>query len=228
MAGLKIDEKREIHLWRWLFLVLFVGLLAAAGWFGYKWYTTGEVPPIPLPVASADPRVDESVVTETQIDNYTVPASNPRYISIPKLNISQVRVQKVGVTPNNQLDVPKNINDAAWYEKSATPGQGFGAVLIDGHNGGITRNGVFAKLNTLNQGDEITIERGDGKKFTYSVVENESMTLDEVNSNGMKKMMKSADEDTEGLSLITCDGKWIPKIQQFDRRIMLRAVLENS
>jgi LPXTG-site transpeptidase (sortase) family protein len=136
-----------------------------------------------------------------------------------------VRVQKVGVTSNNQLDVPKNINDAAWYQKSATPGQGYGAVLIDGHNGGITRNGVFAKLNTLSQGDQITVERGDGKKYTYSVVENESMSLDEVNSTGMKKMMKSADEDTEGLSLITCDGKWIPKIQQFDRRIMLRAVL---
>jgi sortase (surface protein transpeptidase) len=86
---------------------------------------------------------------------------------------------------------------------------------------------VFAKLNTLSDGDQITIERGDGKKFTYSVVENESMPLDEVNNSGMKKMMKSADEDTEGLSLITCDGKWIPKIQQFDRRIMLRAVLED-
>jgi LPXTG-site transpeptidase (sortase) family protein len=225
MAGLEIKQKRELHLWRWFFWLVLVALLATAGWFGYQWYTTGEEPPIPLPIASADPRIDETVVPKAKVEEYTVPATHPRYISIPKLGISKVRVQQVGVTANNQLDVPKNINDTAWYEKSATPGQGYGAVLIDGHNGGITRNGVFTKLSTLQGGDEITVERGDGETFTYSVVENESMSLDEVNETGMKKMMTSADEDKEGLSLITCDGKWVPKIQQFDRRIMLRAVI---
>jgi len=227
MAGLEIKQKREFHLWRWFFWLVLIATIVVAGWYGYKWYTTGEEPPIPLPVASADPRVDESIVPKTKVEEYTVPATHPRYISIPKLGIAKVRVQQVGVTANNQLDVPKNINDTAWYEKSSTPGQGYGAVLIDGHNGGITRNGVFAKLGTLQVGDEITIERGDGQTFTYSVVENESMSLDEVNDTGMKKMMLPADEDKEGLSLITCDGKWIPKIQQFDRRIMLRAVLSS-
>lgn len=227
MAGLEIKEKREFHLWRWFFALITLGLLATGGWFTYQWYTTGYVPPIPLPVASADPRVDESDVSKADIDTYTVPATHPRYISIPKLNIQKVRVQKVGLTPNNLVDNPKNINDTAWFDQSATPGQGYGAVLINGHNGGITRNGVFAKLSTLKVGDTITIERGDGQKFMYNVVENESMSLEEANETGMSDMMKSADEDTEGLSLITCDGKWIPKIQQFDRRIMLRAVLKS-
>ncbi|MDB5177779.1 MAG: Sortase family enzyme [Candidatus Saccharibacteria bacterium] len=227
MAGLEIKQKREFHLWRWFFLLIFIALLALAGWYGYKWYTTGEEPPIFFPIASADPSVDESDVTKAQVDEYAVPASQPRYISIPSLNISNVRVQKVSLTANNLVDMPKNINDAAWYEKSATPGQGYGAVLIDGHNGGITKNGVFAKLSTLQNGDEITLERGDGKKFTYAVRENKSMTLDEANATGMKNMMKSIDEDNEGISLITYDGKWIPKIQQFDRRIMLRAVLNS-
>ncbi len=227
MAGLEIKQKHEFHLWRWFFLLVLLALLAAAGWYGYKWYTTGEEPPLPLPVASADPRVDESDIPKAEVDNYTVPATHPRYVSIPKLGISNVRVQQVGVKANNELDTPKNINDTAWYERSATPGQGYGAVLIDGHNGGITKNGVFAKLGTLQNGDEIILERGDGKKFTYTVVENESMSLDEVNATGMKKMMKSANEDKEGLSLITCDGKWVPKLQQFDRRIMLRAIIES-
>lgn len=224
MVGLEIQQKREFHPWRWFITLVLIALLAAGGWFAYRWYTTGEELPLPIPIASANPGIDESDIPKSEIDNYTVPATHPRYISIPKLGISNVRVMKVGVTANNELDVPKNINDSAWYEKSATPGQGYGAVLIDGHNGGITKNGVFAKLNTLKTGDEITIERGDGKKFTYGVVESESMSLQEVNSTGMKKMMLSADDDKEGLSLITCDGKWVPKLQQFDRRIMLRAV----
>lgn len=227
MAGLEIQNKKEFHLWRWFFTIVLITLLAAAGWFAYRWYTTGEVPPVPLPVASANPAIDESDIPKAEVDTYTVPATHPRYISIPKLGITNVRVMQVGVKANNELDVPKNISDSAWYEKSATPGQGYGAVLIDGHNGGITKNGVFAKLGTLRADDGITIERGDGQKFSYTVVESESMALDEVNATGMKKMMKSADDTKEGLSLITCDGKWIPKIQQFDRRIMLRAVLND-
>ena len=225
MAGLEIEQKREFHPWKWFFALVFVAVLVASGWFAYRWYTTGEEFPLPIPIASANPSVDESDIPKAEIDNYTVPATHPRYIDIPKLGISNVRVTKVGVTTNNLLDVPKNINDTAWYEKSVTPGQGYGAVLINGHNGGITKDGVFAKLSTLKPGDEITIERGDGKKFTYSVVENESITLQEVNSTGMKKLIRPADDEKEGLSLITCDGKWIPKLQQFDRRIMLRAVI---
>lgn len=224
MAGLEIKQKREFHLWRWFFALIIIAILVAAGWFGYRWYTTGEEPPIPIPVASADPSISETEVTKEQVTEYTVPATHPRYISIPKLGISKVRVQKVGLTPNNLVDVPKNIHDAAWYDKSVTPGSGYGAVLIDGHNGGITKDGVFAKLGTLVSGDSIIVERGDGEKFTYEVRENKSMTLTEANETGMKAMMKSIDEDNEGLSLITCDGKWVPKIQQFDRRIMLRAV----
>ena len=100
-----------------------------------------------------------------------------------------------------------------------------GSFLIDGHNGGITKSGVFAKLSTLQAGDKIIIERGDGKKFTYGVVENISMSLEEANTSGMKKMTQSIESDKEGLSLITSDGKWIPKYQQFGSRIMLRATL---
>lgn len=226
MTGLEIKHKREFRPWRWILLTVLILLVAATGWYAYRWYTTGQEPPL-IPTASADPRIDESDVPQAKIDSYIVPAAHPRYISIPSIGVEHVRVQKIGVTADNQLDVPKNINDAAWYTKSATPGSGMGAVLIDGHNGGITKDGVFAKLKTLKYGDKITIERGDGKKFTYSVKSNQSMPLEEVNATGMRMMMQSMDPNSEGLSLITCDGKWIPRYQQFDRRIMLRATLLN-
>ena len=74
-------------------------------------------------------------------------------------------------------------------------------------------------------GDIIEVERGDGEKFRYEVRENQSMHLDEVNNGGMRMMMTSAEEGKEALNLITCDGKWVPRLNQFDRRIMLRATL---
>lgn len=223
--GLEIKHKRSFHWVSLLIWALLLGLLLAIVWFGYRYFTTGELPPVvSVRALEADPRVDESPVSKKQVDQHIVPANQPRYISIPSLGIGNTRVFKVGVDKNNQLGAPANISDAAWYEKSMTPGAGYGAVLIDAHNGGVTRDGVFAKLGTLSRGAEIIVERGDGKKFTYKVIENESMPLEEVNKTGMKKMMQSVEAGKEGLSLITCDGKWVPKYQQFDRRIMLRAV----
>lgn len=223
MPGLAIKHKREFPT-RWvIFLLVVCTLLAAVGWYTYQWYMTGDTPPI-VKAQSGDPKINEKPVTKSEIDEYTVPADQPRYISIPTIDVGETRIYPVGVTANNQLDVPKNIDDAAWYKDSALPGSGYGAVLIDGHNGGISRDGVFAKLGSLQNGDRITVERGDGEKFTYEVVENQSMSLDEVNKTGMKMMMQSAEEGKEGLNIITCDGKWVPRIKQFDARIMLRAV----
>ncbi|MCB9820005.1 class F sortase [Candidatus Nomurabacteria bacterium] len=224
MSGLNINKSKFFSLREIGFWIISIAIIASSAWLGYRWYFFGDELPVPIAQAQADPNVDEKPVTKKQVDEHKVPASNPRYISIPKLGVEETRIFPTGVEKNGQLGAPANISDAVWYKDSALPGSGSGAVLIDAHNGGVTRNGVFSGLNKLTKGDEIIVERGDGKKITYTVVENESMSLEEANKTGMQKMMKSAEEDKEGLSLITCDGKWVPRYQQFDRRIMLRAV----
>jgi LPXTG-site transpeptidase (sortase) family protein len=225
MSGLHIQHQRNFHVMRWTVGLILFAAIGAYAYFGIRWYSTGIASPLPLPVSAADTSIDETPVTDKQKQEYTVPAAQPRYIEIPKLGISNVRVTKVGVTQHNMLDVPKNIDDAAWYTKSATPGSGVGAVLIDGHNGGVSRNGVFSKLNTLQKGDQISVERGDGKTFTYEVYDVRDMPLEQVNKTGMKEMMYSVDPSKEGLSLITCSGKWIPKDKVFDHRILVRATI---
>lgn len=224
---LDVHHEKQFHPWRWLLLVVLIALLGLTGWYAYRWYSEGEVPPIPLPagiIVQADTSIDESDVTPDQVAEHVVPATNPRYISIPSIGVGQTRVLPVGVTESGELGVPANINDAAWYNQSATPGSG-GAVLIDGHNGGVTRNGVFAKLGTLSRGDTIVVERGDGETFTYAVREVQSMPLEQVNDTGMAMMLKSAQEGVEGLNLITCDGNWVPALGTFSHRVMLRAAL---
>lgn len=225
MSGLHIQHKRNLHMVRWSLALILLSGIVAYSYFGFRWYNTGELSPLPLPVAAADGSIDETPVTEKQITEHTVPAGNPRYLSIPSLGIGSARVTTVGVTQNNLLDVPKALDDTGWYAKSSTPGSGVGAVLIDGHNGGVSRNGVFAKLHTLKKSDQITIERGDGKRFTYEVHDVRDMPLEWVNQVGMKEMMKSVDPQKEGLSLITCSGKWIPKSKVFDRRVLVRATI---
>lgn len=230
MAGLSIQQQRNLHLGRWFSLALLLAVLIVTGYWTFKWYTTGEKPPlIPLPAtAYADPSVDETPVSDSAIDKYTVPANHPRYISIPALGIGKTRVMTVGLTKLNTLDTPRNISDTAWYENSATPGQGYGQVVIDGHSGGASRDGVFVNLGSLKSGDEIIVERGDGKKITYKVAQATTMSLKETNATGMQELLKPYDQGKEGLGLITCAGKWIPRDKVFDQRILVWAVVEDT
>ncbi|MBC7943656.1 class F sortase [Candidatus Saccharibacteria bacterium] len=222
--ALNIYYTKESHIGRWAFLIGTVALLIISGWLTYRWYSTGEVPSVPFLAASAKTGVNKSNVTPAQLKAYTVPDNNPRYIGIPALQVDKTRVFPVKVDSNNQLEIPKNINDVGWYEKSSTPGSG-GVILVDGHSAGSSLDGALAHLKTLQVGLEIVIERGDGKLFTYKVVENKSIPIEEANTTGMKIMSQAAEADKEGLNIIAADGKWVPRLGTFDRRIMLRAVI---
>lgn len=224
-TGLKIIPQKERKLWRWVFAFIIVALILAGAWFGYSWYTKGTPLPIPIPIAKADPTVDETDVSSSLVEAHITAESEPRYVMIPSLDAAtKTRIFPVGVNDQNMIAMPKNIHDAAWYKKSMVPGSGYGAVLLNAHSIGIGKNGVFAELKKLKAGDEITIENGKGNSFTYSVVENQIVSLEEANRSGMKTMMQSAEPGKEGLNLMTNAGKWIPRLQVFDQRVMVRAV----
>lgn len=178
----------------------------------------------------ASHEVDETEVTQEKKDDYQVPnPSFPRYLSIPSLKISNARVVQIGtIKDTGQLDSPKSIYDAGWYTKSGLPGAGKGAVLIDGHNGGPTKGGIFENLGSLSKGSEIIIERGDGQRITYQVADNREMSVDDINNEsnplGMKTMLNSMDPKKEGLNMITCVGDWDYAKNTFNKRVMLRAV----
>lgn len=178
----------------------------------------------------ASHEVDETEVTQEKKDDYQVSnPSFPRYLSIPSLKISNARVVQIGTIKNTgQLDSPKSIYDAGWYTKSGLPGAGKGAVLIDGHNGGPTKGGIFENLGSLSKGSEIIIERGDGQRITYQVADNREMSVEDINNEsnplGMKTMLNSMDPKKEGLNMITCVGDWDYSKNTFNKRVMLRAV----
>ena len=178
----------------------------------------------------ASHEVDETEVTQEKKDDYQVPnPSFPRYLSIPSLKISNARVVQIGtIKDTGQLDSPKSIYDAGWYTKSGLPGAGKGAVLIDGHNGGRTKGGIFENLGSLSKGSEIIIERGDGQRITYQVADNREMSVEDINNEsnplGMKTMLNSMDPKKEGLNMITCVGDWDYAKNTFNKRVMLRAV----
>ena len=164
--------------------------------------------------------------TETEVVEYTVAADRPRYLTITKLGISNARILAMGVKASGELGTPNNIFDVGWYEASGKPGQG-GTMLIDGHNGGPHVHGVFKNLPSLNNGDIITVERGDGVVYNYSVVENKEIPLDEADAY-MSTAMKSPEAGKESVTLITCSGEWSSVRKTYLSRQFVRAVLVNE
>lgn len=215
-------------------IILVIAWLSFAGFSAYYVYTHF-IDIKPEVITRVDPngveiKVDERPVTVQAKQEWTVPASHPRYISIPKLGIENARIVQLGIIKKTgQLDAPVSIHDAGWYNGSALPGKG-GAMLMDGHNGGPNFGGIFEKLRELKNGDEIIIERGDGKKLTYVVKDNRDMNVKDINdpSNkwGMATMTNSIEAGKEGLNIITCVGQWDERSQTFNERTMLRAVIK--
>ncbi len=133
---------------------------------------------------------------------HTVATNLPRTITIDKIGV-KARVVRLGVKANNQLAVPANIFDAGWYAESSKPGEA-GAMVIDGHVSGPTKPGVFYKLHTLAAGDQIKVDRGDGKMYVYKVVKKTSYAADKVD---MTAVLTPVTKGKPGLNLITCSGE---------------------
>ena len=165
----------------------------------------------------------EEEPTEEEVTEYIVAEDRPRYITIEKIDVKNRRILAVGINSKGELATPTNIFDTGWYTGSGKPGEGK-TMLIDGHNGGPHVYGVFKRLPELTTGDIITIERGDGTIFNYSVMENVEVPLSESDVY-MATAMRSPEKGRESLTLITCTGEWSQAQRTYLSRQFVRAVL---
>ncbi len=167
--------------------------------------------------------VDETEPTEPEVREYTVPADQPRYLTISRIGLYKARIITVWVKASGELGTPNNIFDAGWYGGSGKPGQG-GTILLDGHNGGPSKIGIFKNLPAVQEGDIVEIERGDGTIFKSKVVENKSVLLSEADAY-MRTAQQSPEPGKESITIITCTGEWSDKQKTYLSRQFLRAVL---
>lgn len=163
--------------------------------------------PVTVNSIDSDPQetstLDEIEVSEADIQVHVVPADTPRVLRIPKLSIA-TRVKQVGTTLGNEPIAPKNIADVGWYEGSSKPGNE-GAVLLNGHLAGPNKTGVFKDINSLKAGDEIMLERGDGKMFVYVVARIQEYSGGQIDMNAA---VNSINPNKKGLNLVTTLNKY--------------------
>lgn len=207
----KTKKKRGKHvLWYGLASVV-IGAVIVVGWsfnealpFRIELFKSE---PQPANSIDSDPQetstLDEIQVSEADIQVHVVPADTPRVLRISRLNIA-ARVKQVGTTLSNEPIAPKNIADVGWYEGSGKPGAE-GAVLLNGHLAGPSLAGVFKDIQSLEPGDEITVERGDGKVFTYIVGRIQEYSGGQVDMNAA---INSINPNKKGLNLVTTLNKY--------------------
>lgn len=141
----------------------------------------------------------------------------PSRIKIPSIRVN-APIKSVGLLPNKSLAVPNYVYQVGWYDQSSRPGEP-GTVLMDGHYGVSGSWGVFSKLKDLSKGSEIEIIRSDGQSIVYVVEDKVSY---DRNSTPMDRVL--AQDNKQRLSIITCDGTYLPKEETYTNRLVVYAV----
>jgi sortase (surface protein transpeptidase) len=108
--------------------------------------------------------------TRSSTGRAPVAPSVPTTIDIPSIGVHSA-VVPIGKASDGTLAVPQpgpNLNKAAWYKQSVTPGQD-GPSIIEGHIDSIYGPSVFYKLGALRPGDKITVIRADHSTVQFTV-----------------------------------------------------------
>ncbi len=191
----------QAFLIKWLVLPALV-LLSLPGCGGLIAIVPAQTPtpPPPPPPATATSQVEASF-----------PGSPPRRIVSPAIELD-APVVEMGwrvVARDEQLVSEWNMpeQEAAWHKNSAWPGQGSN-VVISGHNASAGGQ-VFARLDDLQLGDEITLWTDLDQSQPYQVIEKNVVRTFAMSAEAKEYLLTiTQPTDHEQLTLITCWPSW--------------------
>jgi sortase A len=139
----------------------------------------------------------------------------PVHLRIPKINFDGF-VEHGGLTSDGAMNVPKILDDIAWFELGPRPGE-IGSAVIVGHYG--QKDGVLGAFNDLYKlriGDKVYVE--DDKGATVSFVVREIQRYD--GAADASTIFGSNDEKAH-LNLITCEGVWDKNSESYSGRLVV-------
>jgi LPXTG-site transpeptidase (sortase) family protein len=153
------------------------------------------------PVTQTKPSTDAEI--EAVTNSPTRIAAQTIALDAPVVEMGWHVVESVGQQVS-EWEMPNT--EAGWHRNSAGPGEGSN-VVISGHNAS-TGGQVFAGLDELQVGDEITVW-ADADSFVYQVVD-KTIIRTFAASDEADAYLRTVTEPTdhEQLTLITCWPNW--------------------
>ncbi len=188
--------------------------------------TTVPAPAPPSPITSSEPpdRPSSGAPEATPLPRFTVADQaagddrEPVALRIPAIAVEAPIIQ-VGVEPDGDMEVPRNVTDVGWYEHGPAPGEPGSAVLAAHVDLARQGPGVFFNLRSLEPGDVIHVAFSDGTTEAYRAV--------------ARTIYDKADLPTEAifsrdgppiLTLITCGGGFNRSVGSYDSNVVVYAV----
>lgn len=172
-----------------LAVVIVLGAGAAAG--------PGTTPaPIAQPPAPAAERAGEQ-------------AADPVRVRIPAIGVD-APVDPLIVDENGVLPPPDTFEGTGWWQSGPEPGE-IGPAVITGHVDSYRGPAVFFRLDELDPGDEIFVDRADGTTVVFAAQRTERHGKDEFPTDDVY-----GDTADPQLRLVTCGGDF----DQADRRYL--------
>lgn len=159
----------------------------------------------------------ETLPTPTSDIIMNIPADiiPPTRLVIPRIKV-EAAIEPVGVTSAGEMDVPKAIENVAWFANGTVPGLP-GSAVVAGHYG--WKNGkmsAFDDLHTLRAGDLLYVIDAQGATTTFAVREIKLYPFDA----NATEIFLSTDKKSH-LNLVTCEGEWNAKLKTYSGRLVV-------
>ncbi|HZJ40856.1 MAG TPA: class F sortase [Candidatus Saccharimonadales bacterium] len=139
----------------------------------------------------------------------------PTRLKIPKINVDAA-FEQVGLTPNGEMDIPKNQDNVAWFKLGPSPGEN-GSAVVAGHYG--WKGGepsVFDNLYKLRKGDKLYIEDDQGVIISFVV-----RTIRRFDPKADASDVFISSDGKSHLNLITCEGTWDKTSESYSQRLVI-------
>ncbi|MDI3424174.1 class F sortase [Streptomyces luteolus] len=196
-------------------------VVVAFGWTGTAWAPS---PPAPAPAASPRPPSTPAATPSSTAASPALPRSAPTRLLIPTIDVD-APFTELAIGPSGRLNAPPadDTNLAGWFAAGPSPGER-GTAIVAGHLDTTTKPAVFARLSTLDPGDEIAIKREDGTTATFLVdnVDN----VDNFPRDDFPDDRVYADTLDPQLRLITCGGSYDHSNKQYTENTVVFAHLK--
>jgi LPXTG-site transpeptidase (sortase) family protein len=145
------------------------------------------------------------VAKAAQIPGPPPPASPAEWLEIPRIGVDS-KVEQVFLK-GREWPVPKFV--VGHMGETANPGD-VGNAVFAGHLLSIASGNVFAHLEKLEIGDEMTFTSADGER-AFRVVESKLVSNKDVS-------VLASREGKATVTLITCAGRWVQREMDYDQR----------
>ncbi|WP_233589545.1 class F sortase [Exiguobacterium sp. SH0S7] len=161
---------------------------------------------------------DPLVLAATEIDRQSFHTETfvPKRLKIPSIDVDTV-IQPVGKDRYDRMDTPTEADEVGWYRHGAKAGSK-GNVVLSGHLDDLQGPAIFANLDQIRLGEQVTLQRNK-QVIEYEVVSVERYRVEDVPLASIFAATQSV-----RLQLITCAGPYDPEHGYRDRIVVTAIV----